>query len=318
MQLTGLVLKIKNNRLLVLAILLVLTALIVFIRREATLKSAVVVLPPEPSTVELTPTAAIAFKGESAKIVFPAEVETYQILPAPYELFSPEASRTIAQNLGFTSQASAGVSGDLIYYSELGRTLELNRLAGTINFSLPFELLAVGQIDLVAANTAVYSFFKGFGLDPNLLGWQNAKVQAYGLKDGLPEQTATSLNLAFLEFRPNLTLGNRSLITLQPNFMRIGAGNRIIGFSFWLPNLDWENPKKVRIKSLERALEDLRLGNVLFREGKLRLDKIDLTKVELAYFLEPETLADFTKPRYLTPVFKFGSKDGTVYVEAEE
>lgn len=252
---------------------------------------------------------------------FPKEISTYQILPAPYELFSPDAAQVIAQSLGFTENASAKTTGNLYIYNEGTKTLTINKVSGFINYSIPLKVEELGE-GAISENTArgkVRQFFQTLGLDQSFFNWQSAEVKAYALENGTPKETALSSETSFLEFSPNLKIHDFPLETTQPIFVRVARSGEIIGLSFWYPNLDWENPKKVTILSANEVRKKVEAGEGNFvSKTNESLSSVDLITIKLVHYIPAEYLVDFATPHFTKPMFVFGGEKAKVYLDAEE
>ncbi|MBM4402328.1 MAG: hypothetical protein FJ044_03730, partial [Candidatus Cloacimonetes bacterium] len=283
----------------------------------------------QPVTLTPAPTGFVAFTTPTVaeinvnipKETFPKEVSTYQILPAPYELFSPEAAQVIAQTLGFTQAASAKTTGNLYIYTESAKTLTINKVSGFINYSIPLrvEELGKGAISENTARTKVKQFFKTLGLDQPFFNWESAEVKAYALKNGGPKETALSTETCFLEFTPILKIHDFAIEATQTIFVRVSREGEIIGLSFWYPNFDWDNPRKVSILSVSEARKKVETGEGnLISQTNESLAEVDLTTIKLVHFVPAEYLVDFATPRYTRPMFVFGGDAAKVYLEAEK
>lgn len=250
---------------------------------------------------------------------FPKVLRTYQILPGPFELFSGAAAQVIAQNLGFTQEANANLTGNLYIYNQGTKTLSIDRLAGTINFSENLSALSLeaGSINESNARSKVRTFFKALDLDQDFFDWSNAKVVFYTVIEGIPRKMEDSQTVDFLEFVPNLKIGDYALDLPMPVFIRVDKDGKIIGLSFWYPHLDWENPREVNLLSFAEAKERVESGKG-FQVSKEQglLDSVRLNEAQLVYRVLPEYLSDFGVPRFLEPIFVFEGEKAKVYLSA--
>lgn len=310
----------KLKKFLLVLVVLVIIALggaRVLIRKKPSLPTTLTPSPLGFGSIVTQVPEEIQVKAEAP--VLPKTIKAYQIKPAPFELFSPQAAQIIAQNLGFTAEASATTSGNLYLYQEEGKTLSIDKIAGTINYSAPFNSLTAGAIDENSAKAAVKNFFKTLGLDQPFFGWDKAEVKAYTLVGGIPRETATTTSVYFLEFVPKFDLQGYKFLASFPIFVRVGQDGEIVGLSFWYPNLDSKNTKEVAIKSFAEAQKEIQQGNgVIVKAPGEKIERLKLTEADLAYFVPTDYLIDFSKPNFTKLIYVFSGDGTVVYLPAEK
>lgn len=236
------------------------------------------------------------------RVRFPRRVKVYPILPAPFEYFSVEAVQGIAQKLGFTATATATRKNRVYLYREGKKTLIVNPQAGTIWFSVassPAASSLPAGIDVNQARTKVKTLLSELNLNLPLVNWEGALLDEKGI------------------LKPRLEVAGLPLIPPIEDYARFDSKGDLVGLSYWLPNLDYQNVEEVAIIGLEDARQKIKSGRAIVVRGDPRsLDTQSFERVSLQYLVRPEVIYNPFPVPELLPVYVFENDEITLYVNA--
>lgn len=249
---------------------------------------------------------------------FPEQFSTYEVNPAPYQLFSPSATQAIASYFGFTADAKVSSSGSLYIYRENDKTLTLDHQIGTISFTTDLSKVSGGTgFSKEQAGQKVEEFLKAISLNSQFIDWQKGEVKSMGLVQGTPKETGLTQELKFYQVAPKILINDLQLILPQPLYAQVSTSGGIIGLYTWFINLDGENPQVKNLKTLDQAKKEVAAGQGVLFSTVENPQKINLNKVDLAYFAPPNFFVDFSTRHFLKIVYVFYDEKGSqVYVNA--
>lgn len=242
------------------------------------------------------------------KPTVPRSIRLYPILPAPFEYFSVEAVQSIAQKLGFSEAAEATQRSGLYIYREGDKTLTINPEAGTINFSSQ-QLTPNNQQptpDLNTARTTIKTLMSTLNLDLPIVNWTGA------------EFSCTDEACLVSTLVPTLEVAGLSLIPPIDYYARFDSNSDLVGLSFWLPNLDYENVATVEVISPDVAIAKVRAGEAIVVRGDPSTSNIlTSNNLSLSYLVRPETIYNLGTPQTLLPIYVLENDEVTLYVNAQ-